>query len=350
MALNRGSKAAEQEAQKSRANFARAEYFSMKAGDTLTFRLIDRPEDWIFTKQHAYVPTKGAPEDADAKVKENWPKRMGAVCRKDDAVKEQTGNKCHICDNMVNERNKSGKFTAPVRLWARMIVREPVEGTQAMVDQGMIKEHQLGKVVGFQDKMIQAKEIDADGKETGQMITRPQIVVANMAQDNFFGALDGFNDVYADEGGILNRDITVTRKGEDTDTTYNFTPRGVTKGFDLADPATRAQYDEHIRQARLDNDSLERMILDHASDDYYARYFDETKPFPKAKKSAGESEGAPAEQQQKPPEDEATQEKLAAMRAKLKGDSGRPAEDTAPVAEESAADSEEVAVNFNATV
>jgi hypothetical protein len=344
MGLRRGAAAAEEEAKKSRTNFGRAEYFRLKDGESITFRLIDGPDDWIFTNQHGFVPTKGAPPDADEKTKANWPKRMGAVCRKDKAFDGKYAD-CYI-DTMIDER--SGKsFKAPVRLWARLLIRQPVAGTEQMVADGLIQPHQVGKTVGFQDEIVEEAETDKEGKETGKTIRHPKIVVANLSLDNFFGALQGYADFYAEEGGILNRDITVARKGENTDTEYNFAPRGVTPGFDLADPATKARYEEFAGQAHLSVAQLEEMIEGLASDDYYARYFDPTKPFPKSKNRGKDDDaGAPASQQTKPVETEATQEALEAMRARVRGGNANPAGETSQAAGSMASDTVG-AVNFS---
>jgi hypothetical protein len=328
VALRRGAKGAEEEAKKAKVNFGRGEYFRLADGDTTTFRLIDGPDDWIYTNQHSFVPTKGAPPDADEAIKAKWPARMGAVCRKDDAFKEKY-TECCICDRMTNPKNKSGKYTAPVRLWGRMVIREAVLGTDEMVEAGQITKEKVGKVVGYRDKMVDEAETDKEGKETGKVIRRPKIVVANLSLDNFFGVLDGFAEAYADEGGILNRDIVVTRKGSDTDTTYQLTPKSPTVGFDLADPKIKAQYEEFAAQAHLSQEDLESMIEGLASDDFYDRYFDKDRPFPVSKKKAGEgggsAEGAPAAQQEKPVEDAATQDALEAMRNRVRGGNSQPA-------------------------
>lgn len=344
MGLRRGGKAAEEEAAKNRPVFGRAEFFSLKNdGDSAIFRLLDGPNAWIFVKQHSYVTTKGAPPDSDEKTKDSWPSRTGAVCRKDPAFKGVHSD-CYICDSMKKDDGKSYRPT--VRLWARLIMREAVQGTEEMAGAGQIQAHQVGKVVGYRDLMVEEPELDKEGNETGKTVRHPKIVVANMSIDNFFGALQGYAEAYEDEGGILNRDFTVTRSGAGTDTTYKFAPRNPTTNFDLADPEIKAQYEVFAGQAHLSEEQLERMIEDRASDDFYARYFDPTKPFPvsKSKKKDGEgggpAGGAPAAEQAKPVEDAVTQDKLAAMRDRVRGGNRNPAEDapaTPPVASEPAA-------------
>lgn len=348
MGLRRGGKAAEEESKKDRVQFGRAEYFKLdKDGDTLTFRLIDSPDDWIYIRQHSFAPTKGAPPDADEAAKAKWPKTMGSTCRRDEAFKNEDGSwqfpDCYLCDHPpVDPKTKRPK-KAQVRLWARMVIREAVLGTQEMVDEGLIKEHQVDRIVGFRDEIVTEDEVDKDGKPTGKKVSHPRVVVANMAMDNFFGALQGYQDVYADEGGLLNRDITVTRSGTGTDTEYKFAPRNVTPGHDLADPETKEKYEEFAAQAHLSVKELERMITERASDEFYARFFDPTKPFPETKKKGDgdAAEGAPKEQQQKPPEDPVTQDKLAAMRERVRAGNANPAADAA--SPEQVADA---AVNF----
>jgi hypothetical protein len=329
MALRRGGKAAEEDAAKNKIVFGRAEFFSLKDGETTTFRLMDHPDEWVYVDQHNFIQTKGAPPDADDKTKNSWPKTMGATCRYDECftdeveqdgetVKVKKYTDCYICDNLKNK--KTNRPVRPqLRFWLRLVIREEVIGTQELVDAGKIKPEQVGMVVGFKDAMVEEDETDKDGKATGKKITHPKIVVANMSLDNFVGALQGYADVYAGEGGMLCRDITVTRKGSDTDTEYRFVPRNPTAGHDLADPATKAKYEEYAAQAHLSLEDLEKMIFDRATDEYYARFFDPSKPFPTFKKDGenGSAQGAPAAQQQKAPETPATQDALNAMRARV---------------------------------
>lgn len=325
MAFARGGKAAEEEAAKSRPSFGRAEFFSLKnEGDSIVLRPLDSQEEWIFVKQHSFVPTRALPSGVDEETRKNFPKNTGAVCRRDKAF-AGIHTDCYVCDHMRKEGDKP--FRPIVRLWGRFIVREPILGTDAMVEAGQIKPHQVNKVCGYQDEMVTEDEIGPDGKATGNKITHPRIVVANMSLDNFYGQLQGYAEGYADEGGILDRDFTVTRKGTGTDTEYLFTPRTPTPQHDLNDPELRAKYEVFAKQAHLSVPELEEMITYRASDEFFARYFDPTKPFPERRSGEGDSSGgAPAAQQAKPVEDEATQDKLAAMRARVRGANRNPAD------------------------
>jgi hypothetical protein len=325
MPLRQGSKAAEEEAQKSQFQSDRADFFRLTDGETATFRVLDHPTTWISTNQHSFVPTRGPAPDADDKVKAKWPKEMGAVCRKDSELRADFPDGCYICDRMTNPKNKSGRYTAPIRVWARLIKRLPVEGTEAMVEKGLIKAHQVGRTVGFMDEMVESDELDKDGERTGKKIKHPKIVVANFSMDNFFGPLDGYEDAYADEGGLATRDITVTRVGAGTETNYKLAPRTATPDFDLADPETKAAYEGYAALCHLSWDDLVELIMQQASDEHYARFFDVTKPFPKFKKDSDDASGAPAEQQQKPVEDPATQDQLASMAARVRAGNKNPA-------------------------
>lgn len=327
MALSRGGSAAEKEAAKLKPVFGKADFLTMKDGETVILRLIDPADRWIYVRQHNYVPTRPAPADLSAEKKKDYPARMGAVCRKDKSfidpeTKQSKYADCYICDFMRKEGDKPYRPT--VRLWARFVVREAVLGTQEMVDQGLISAERIGKVVAYQDLMVTEKETDKDGKETGKTITRPKIVVANMAMDNFFAYFQGYDEAYADDGGILNRDFKVKRKGEGTDTDYSVAALAPTPDFDLASPELAVQYEVYASQAHLSESQLEEMVEHRASDTYYHTWFDERHPVPERKKKDGEKgdgdsapKGAPVEQQAKPADPSANQVALGSMRERI---------------------------------
>jgi hypothetical protein len=306
--FRRGGEAAE-EAAKQRNSGSRNKFFTIKEDrGTAVIRLIDDGDPktgWISTYQHSYVPTKGPDASMSDEVKAKWPKRSGAVCRHDNAFKEMYKD-CYICDNMQKEDGK--KYSPSIRLWARAVLREAVIGTQEHVDAGLIKQHMVGEVVGYDDVMVQ----DAD---TGEM--RPDVAILNFSMNNFFGALNGY---YAINRTVLDRDFHVTRKGTGTDTEYVIVARDPMYNedgskFDLRDPETRAKYENIV--------DLEEVVAAQASDEHYARYFDPTKPIPDRRRhdedSGSETTSASATPAPAAASSEPDEEQMRAMRARVKG-------------------------------
>ena len=331
--FNRGGKRAEEEAQKRSVSFAKTPWLRMEDGDQVFLRLIDDSDDWIWVNQHEFIPTKGAPPDFKTEGNKKWPVTMGAVCRRDSAF-QGIHSDCYICDHMLT---KEGKHYRPaLRLYARAVEREQVIGTQEMLEAGKLNQYpdpakMIGRRVGFKDAQVEESILDKDGQPTGKTEKRRKVVVLRFGMKNFFGALQGLYDVY---GTLTDKDLSVTRKGSNTDTVYSIVPLEPTPGHDLADPVLKVRYEEAAQAAGAD---LIKIISDQASDDYYARFFDKTKEFPSSSRDKDEeSEGAPAEEQAKPEARAADPEALRRMREKVLN-ANRPASQTEePVATSSA--------------
>jgi hypothetical protein len=326
--FNRGGKRAEEEAKKRNTGFAKTPWLRLEDGDQVYLRLIDDSEDWIWVNQHEFISTKGAPPDFKAEGNKKWPTTMGAVCRRDEAF-QGIYNDCYICDHVT----KDGKKARPaLRLYARAVEREQVLGTQEMLEAGKLDQYpdpskMVDRRVGFKDAQVEEPILDKEGKPTGKTEMRRKIVVLRFGMKNFFGALQGLYDVY---GKLTDKDLSVTRKGSDTDTVYSIVPLEPTPGHDLADPVLKARYEEAALAAGAD---LTKIISDQASDDYYARFFDKTKDFPSSGKGKDdtESEGAPVDQQAKPEARAADPEALRRMREKVLN-ANRPVQTEEPAA------------------
>lgn len=323
MALNRGGKAAEQEAAQRR-TFSKAEYFKLeKSGDSTVLRFIDDSDRWIYIGQHSFVDTKDRP--ADVKADEKWPDKMSSVCRKDKAFQDPDSTPyypdgCYICDHMVKPDGK--KFWPQVRLWARAVVREAVLATAEDVASGKYGDVVEGQRLGYRDVEQELKD-----EKTGVTRMVKKIVVVNMGVKNFFGAMQGYHDVY---GTALDRDYHITRSGTGTETDYKIVPLDAIPSFNLKSPELQAKYQQYAVDAQISDDDLEKMIVELSSDDYYARFFDRTKQAPakKVKKDSDSSteapRGAPESEQQKPAEEAVDQSRLAEMKARVMGQN-RPA-------------------------
>ena len=325
MAFAKGGQAAREEVKNSLPHFNRVKYLSLKNGESIFLRLVDDSPDWIYIQQHGFVPTKGAPKDWKSESGKKWPESMNAVCRKaknkGDLVFPEHGGQCFICDEMTgNDRSKDGRYRPSIKLWARAIVRDEIIGTQAMVDTGLIEDHEKNQRVGFQDHEIEVQDTDKDGKPVGDPKKQPEIIVLNMGMQNFFGALQASYDAY---GTVLDRDYKITRRGEKLDTEYDIVPMdpimtqdpesGRMVKFTLQADEAREPYEKLL--------DLEGVITEQASDRHYATFFDTTKEIPtRAKKDDGKAEpdesgtGTQEEAPEAPSEAE-----LAAMRDRMMG-------------------------------
>jgi hypothetical protein len=310
MALNRGGKAAEKEAESS--SFGKLNYFKLaKPGESMVLRFIDDDTDWIYIRQHPMVATKGRPSDYPKDS--SWPAVMGAVCRKDKSFTDPGSTPhytdCYICDAPEMVDSKGKKYGRGVRLWARAVVREAVYDGED------------GPILGYRDATHEITTKDASGNETKKTVRK--IVLVNMAVKNFFGALQGFADIYHT---VLDRDYLITRKGEGTDTDYNIVPLDKIEGFDLRTPELKAKYEAYAEEADASAAALEKVVLDLASDEFYAKFFDPTKQAPAWKGKKGEEKsstseaattGAPAAEQAKPEEEAFTTERLAKLKERV---------------------------------
>ena len=234
------------------AAFAKTHYFGLDSNPSspnnqAILRFLTDYTDLIVVDQHSNVPTKPQPSNYEGT---SWPSHMGAVCRKDPALSGMFPD-CYICDNLVD--GKSVK-RASARSWAYAVLREEV-----------IED---GQVVGLKDTLREVADVDADGKATGETHMEKAIVVVNMAYRNFFSVLEGFGKHY---GTILDRDYLIRRNGDGTSTTYSVIPMDPiltsdNKVFDLRLPEFADRYQP--------SESLDKVVLDRASDDFYARFFD----------------------------------------------------------------------------
>lgn len=305
--FNTGGAAAEEAAKASRAsgNRSRAAFFSLSDGEETFVRFLDESDDWIWIKQHNFVPTKGAPSDATDDQKKNFPTKMGAVCRYDDAFRDDYHD-CFICDQMTNDKGK--KFFPQIRLWARVVMRVPVVGTQEMVEAGQIGEHQVGKRVGFRDGEVEEDDLNDAGQPTGKKVQKKDVRVVNMPMKNFFGHFQGYYDAY---GTVLDRDYRIKRIGAGLETEYKIAPMDPIPGHDLSDPELQARYEGLV--------NIEKIIEERASDEFYARFFDTRVAAPARKAQGGEGAEAPAAAPVAAEEDTVSKDKLDAMKARVRG-------------------------------
>lgn len=318
MGFIKGSKAVEdadraaQEARKA-AFSDRLGYFSLKDGETAFIRLLTPAEgedSWIHVAQHSGVKTKKGPKDAT-----KWPTSMGAVCRYDSQVKELLGTEdCYICDNKLN--GFGNKFAKPnTRVWALAVMRHQIRGDGS---DEMGGPELKGKVLGMDDVLEKYQELDADGKPNGIELERPEIVMINMSWSNFFAALGHAQDSY---GSVCDRDFSVRRVGEGTDTEYHIMPVDKVPGLEPGTEKWKV-YEDLLKEREI---VLDDIVLKQASDEHYARFFDPTKTVDKDGKvvavipSGAAEVFAPTPDNNTPDDelDEAAQQRLASLRERL---------------------------------
>lgn len=283
-----------------RTAFPRTDYLSIEDGKFVIIRFLTEHNGLLTVHQHNNVPTRTAPSDYPKDRK--WPQAMTGVCRESINI---NGDRvfpdfpdCAIC---VKYRETGEKRLKPQpRSWALAIIREEI-----------MRE---GKGVGLRDVM---REVEIEGKK----ISQPKIDVLNFAHGNFWSGLSTITSMH---GTWLSRDIRIGRKGTELDTTYSFAAyeamgiNGMAVSveptttdnpvFDLREPEQMAKYMEFAP-------NLGELVTERASDDYFARFFDERVPQPKFDGGNDRSdEGGTVK-----PQDEPDDEQLAALAARVQG-------------------------------
>lgn len=309
--FGRGGAAAEEAAkQAGGGKFAKVNYFSLEENKTAVLRFLTDSPDWLYVKQHPSVPTKNKPAD----FKGNWPPSMPAICRHDGAF-AGIYTDCYVCDTpIMNPRDNTKPLKPAVRVWALAVEREPV------VENGVTK--------GYRSVIEEIPVRDEKGEETGKVIRQPKIVVVNMGMKNFFSGLQGIFGLF---GTVCDRDYLIRRTGTGLDTDYQIIPLDKIESVQPGTPAWE-KFEKAIEENGLD---LAKIVADKASDEYYARFFDPTKT---VASSGGTADASPAEQAAAAPTPQAQepvvdQDRLAAMRDRVRGTGGN----AAPAAEAPAA-------------
>lgn len=330
-----GAEAAEQASQ--RHTFQRLGYFSLKDGESAYIRMLSGHESgtgFITVDQHGNCPTRDKPEGSSG----NWPQKMSATCRKDQAFGDMYED-CYLCD-MWAKTGDDRSYKPAARCWALGVVRK-----QNMVD---------GRQVGMVDSCI---EVERDGEK----LIVPEVVLMNFAWNNFFVNMA---TTYTLNGTWGDRDHYVVRKGSGTDTDYkisaqapcdvNGQPYEIALAKHEANPAEYPHpgpvFDTRIIQhagrylhalgispedmaTKFGDDpqkafdaEISKIVIDRSSDDYYARFFDVRVPQPSNEKKADTSPGAQAAATTPPPAVVATpqpsNDELAELAARVQGMSG----------------------------
>lgn len=309
--FRKGGEAAQEAAASSGGGFAKVEYLSIEDDGQAAVRYLTDSPDWIFVNQHAGAPTKNKP--ADWPAERNWPASMPATCRYDPAFEGQYSD-CYIDDAGLT--NKWDRLCKPqVRVWALACLREEVVGTPELVAEGKCTEDQIGKRIGFRDQIRKVSRPirDAEGKPTDQTeeIEERAIVVVNFAPNNYFNALQASFSIY---GSVCDRDFIVKKVGKGKDVEYSNIALDSTPNLK---PGTESwkRYETAIQEQGID---IEKIIAEKASDEYFALFFDPNKTPPSRGKADEKGEAARPEAPAAPADD-VDQDRLAAMRDRVRG-------------------------------
>jgi hypothetical protein len=342
-----GGKKAEEMAEANRPNldFDKILWFKLGDKEAIIIRFLDDHDEWPSVLQHNFVPTKPAPDDATDQVKKNWPAKFGTVCRKTPQFVQFFPDGCYICDHMTgNAGTKTGRYYPQPRVWARAVQREEVRikdradlekyanKVAESPDGTAIYDRSIGDVLGYRDVEVEVDEV-VDGKATGNKIRKKKILVINQSLSIFFSPLQGYADVY---GTVLDRDYFIKRKGDDQKTDYDIVPMNpITRPdgsiVDMREPEVvdDKPTGRRRRDAYLDDaPDLFKLIEDRLDDEVYHRFFDHRYAAPPQKSgSNGSGGGAQAQAQSEPAGSsddsaaaEATRQRLADMRARVRGD------------------------------
>lgn len=315
MAFQRGAQAAEAVLAESKfsSDFEKVEFLTQilkKENDQVVLRFVHDGHEWYFSQTH-FEATKPADPSWDEEAKKRWPSRMPATCRHDKNIGEED---CYWCDAAhtfvpnpdtkdYKRAEQRGKYFPRLKYIIPAVVRIPIKVTQEMIDSGEVpptkmirgEEHSmLNMVIGYEDELVEVDEKDADGKSTGNKIMRPRVILCNQSHENFVAGLQADWESACADGGsgtILDRDYRCKRTGEGFQVKYALSAMPITPNHDLSDPETKARYDF------ID---IEKMIVEQASDEYYAKFFDRRVARPGEEKQDGidvaarEDEGEPA--------------------------------------------------------
>ncbi len=300
-----GEEAAEQRAAQ-QGNFAgRVKYLAgeIKGGKQKPtfFRVLTERTGLRTVDIHMLVPTREAPKDYKGK----WPEVMSCVCANDKAfaILDEKDNiigweapdthfgHCYIHEHMSGVLDKFGKPMSKTSSFTHglVVLREPV------------REIENGPVIGFRDVMEEFEDRDGNKHQV------PAIRMAQQKWSNFWGAIK--SSAYI-SGTYCNRDFMVTKEG----TEIAVTPMDPTPDHNPDKPSWQI-YTDAVELMKIDIDAT---LTEQSSEEFYARFYDVTKPQPV--QSGGSSKSAP--DGTPPPADEEDspemQAEIDALRARVK--------------------------------
>lgn len=261
---------AEEEKKNRPGGFYRVPDLVIKDGESYLLRFATEITDLTTMSVHRFMPTKPKPESCDW---DKWPDKMWAVCQRDNAfrVRDRQGNltdefedgygDCYLCNTyggvMESVQNKFKKDKGrPDTLTYGLAVLCKVLNDPA-----------TGNVTGFAEETAEFKpgEDVIVGGETvakkGEIVQLPKIVLIAMRYSSFWHPVQA--TAFLPPKIIRDKVFTVSRKEND----YTITPVATDP------PGTQAwkKYEDALVITGFD---LDPYLLDHATPDHYAKFFD----------------------------------------------------------------------------
>lgn len=253
------AEAVNDELKKERGSRFRVSQLFIKDGEKHVLHFVTDLGGLLSFDAHQFVPTKPKPDEYKGS---KWPDKMWGICPRSrefrvyangkptDEFEEGYGT-CYIHDHFAGVKDpKYGKdISWPTYLtWGIAVVRKPVEDAVTR------------KVTGFADELVEYRDEKGDSHQV------PRLVLIAQRIDRFWAPLQASGYV---TGTICDQDYLVSRKEND----YNIASVVATPHLRPGQPAWKA-YEDTLKLLGFD---LAEFLVERASEDYYARWFDPSK-------------------------------------------------------------------------
>lgn len=274
--LAKGAAVAEQiadEEKKNRPGFYRVPDLVIKDGDRHILRFATEIDALTTIGVHRFMPTKPKPESCDW---DKWPEKMWAVCANDAAfrVRDGQGNmtpdfedgygNCYLCATYAGQVEvvqqggksfKTDKGRPQTMTYGLAVMCQPQTDRPG------------GNVIGFAEEEVEFKATSdvLDGGEViakeGELVRVPKFVLVGQRYSTFWHPVKA--TAYLPPQIIRDKVYMVVRKGSDITVTSVAT--------DQPGANTWLRYDQALLVTGF---SVDEYLLDHASPDHYAKFFD----------------------------------------------------------------------------
>ncbi len=266
----------------------------IKKDEVVYVRFITDVDDLIGAKIHSYVPTKPQPKSYTGR----WPKAMWAMCQNDPAwrIPGQDAYYPGFGDCWIN-RTFAGQLDS-----FKKDMGVPADQTFGLVVvQEPVFQEVSGKkrLAGFKDKTVEYTDAKGDITEI------PQIMYVSQKEFNFWGDVRAAGFL---TGTICPQIFMIKREGNDYIISVQYQTPGIEPG--------QEGWKKYALALALTGWSIESLLTEHASPEYYARFFipqeDDDKEAP-----AGDSGSAAPAAPTSPAAPQVSDDEMAALRAEL---------------------------------
>lgn len=247
-----------EEDKKERGDWLRVRQRTLKEDDRELFRPITECTRLITVGVHGFIPTKPKPADYTGK----WASTMWGICRRDliFQLRDEQGNPtgefeegygdCYVCrtySGVTGGKYEKDMGAAVKKTFGVVAFCEPV-----IAD---------GKPVGIRDKVVSGR--GADKKHYDKV---PHLGLFSQLYSNFWGLAAAC--IYTHPPRFTDRFYSVERVGND----YTIGSIGQDPG--CYDDEKCPEWERYRQALKIYGFDLQQYILDHASADHYARWFD----------------------------------------------------------------------------